>query len=365
MTDHQTRRARIDRLQRFRIAEERDYSRTKLFLGQAPGCQLFLNRAERVEPWPLEIIETMKRDIDFSRIGFYPDLDPLYNKITRHFSIPVSQLLLTNGADGAIRLVLDLASNQDGPIAFPTPSYGMYQVYCEIFGLRSLPLTYGSDWRLEKSKLYDNIDTISVLFLPRPAHIETNWRTEELLEIAARLASHKGTLVIDETYFGFGAESMLGLINNNSNIFVVRSFSKTFGLPGIRVGCLLGNAEVMRMFQNNRPPYEISFLSQGVCEFFLDNMHLIESYAKRIQQGRDHIRKECKKNGLLFLGSEGYFANIILPSEEVASCVQKNLIKAGIFVKNQGNLLSFTLAPPEYMSLVMEKVLMCHETCKH
>ena len=68
---------------------------------------------------------------------------------------------------------------------------------------------------------------------------------------------------------------MINLINDFNNIFIIRSFSKTFGLPSIRVGCLIGNEKNMNTISNYRPAYEISYPSLKISEYFLDNRFAI------------------------------------------------------------------------------------------
>ena len=141
---------------------------------------------------------------------------------------------------------------------FPIPTYGMYHVFCNIYSLNKITLEYNENFKINKKKLYDNLEKVKVFFLPQPSHIEDIFEKEEIINICKILKNNDGILVVDETYFGYGCSSVLELIKDFSNIYIIRSFSKTFGLPSIRVGSIIGASENINVLSNFRPAYEIS-----------------------------------------------------------------------------------------------------------
>ena len=84
-------------------------------------------------------------------------------------------------------------------------------------------------------------------------------------------------------------KSAVSLINKYNNLLVIRSTTKSFGLPSMRLGMLIGNKEIMKKFISIKLPYETSLLSQKFIEYFLDNSYLIRDYAKELYEGKDKL----------------------------------------------------------------------------
>jgi len=198
---------------------------------------LFLNRAERVEPFSKEILDKVS-SICTDRLENYYDIQTFYSKLSSYLMVNINNILVTNGAEEAIRYIFNIHIKENDSIMFPIPTYGMYHVYAKIYNVNPILLQYNHKFEINKNILYDNLDKVSVFFLPNPSHIEDMFDLTEIKTILNQLNKHNGILVIDETYFGFGSKTMLKLIDTYKNLYIIRSFSKTFGLPSIRVGCL-------------------------------------------------------------------------------------------------------------------------------
>jgi histidinol-phosphate aminotransferase len=229
---------------------------------------VFLNRAERVEPFKKEILDKVFNSENFSKLGNYFDVNMVYEKLSSYLNINQNELLITNGAEEAIRYIFNIILEKNDKIMFPIPTYGMYHVYTRMYQLESVTLDYDNNFKLNRKLLYENLSKVKVFFLPNPSHIEDLLVEEEIIKICNILKENNGFLVIDETYYGFGSNSMINLIDSIENIFIIRSLSKTFGLPSIRVGCLIGNEKIMNIISNYRSAYEISYPSLKIAEYY-------------------------------------------------------------------------------------------------
>ena len=301
---------------------------------------IYLNRAERVE----KIDNNFIKNINFD-FGSYYNLDILYSKFNKYLNCNGKQILITNGAEEAIRYIFNIFLKEKDNIMFPIPTYGMYHVFSKIYNVNTILLEYDNDFKLDRKKLYENLKKCKVFFLPNPSHIEDLFFEDEIKNICNELKSNNGILVVDETYYGFGSKSMIKLVNNFDNIYIIRSISKTFGLPSLRCGLLIGNSNNINTISNYRPAYEISYPSFKICEYFLDNIELVDNYIERCIEGRKYLTDNFDKFNIKYNGSNNYLLNIYLDNNEKCNKVTKNLEEHKIIVKKCKKYITITIGP--------------------
>lgn len=310
---------------------------------------LFLNRAERVEPFNEKILSDVNLNLDLHKMGNYFDLTDFYKKVSDYIDIKSDELLVTNGAEEAIRYIFNILISKNDNIMFPIPTYGMYHVYSKIYETNKILLEYNNNFKIDKKKLYDNLKNVKVFFLPNPSHIEDLFEESEIVNILETLKENNGFLVIDETYFGFGCNTYINLINTYDNLYIIRSFSKTFGLPSVRCGMLISSSKNMKIMSNYRSAYEISYLTFKISEYFLDNIDIINNYIKECIKGREYLIENLKKENLEYNGEKNYLLNIKINDERLCNKIFNELENKLIYVRNGNTFISITIGPIQYM----------------
>ena len=326
--------------------------RTRIISKNRYKDAIYLNRAERVE----EIDQNILKNINFN-LGSYYDLNPLYEKLEKYLNINTNKILLTNGAEEAIRYIFNIFLKDGDNVMYPIPTYGMYNVYSKIYNVNTILLDYDIDFKINKKKLYENLNKCKVFFLPNPSHIEDLFCEKEISKICTLLKENDGILVVDETYYGFGSKSMIELVNNFNNLYVIRSFSKTFGLPSIRIGCLIGNSKNISIISNYRPAYEISYPSFKISEYFLDNINIVNNYITDCIDGRQYLINKFKENNIKYNGESNYLLNIFLDNKDKCNEITLKLEENKIFVKSFEKYISITIGPIKYMKIFLEILL--------
>ena len=130
---------------RYRISETRNFNEG-----------IFLNRAERTEPWDANIMEQLKNSIDFTKLGYYYDLADFHTKYAEHLNVTASQVLITNGADEALRIIYQIYTKEGSNIMYPCPTYGMYDVYTKLYKCNSILLHYDKNFNIDKKNYIMN-----------------------------------------------------------------------------------------------------------------------------------------------------------------------------------------------------------------
>tara|TARA_A100001011_G_scaffold16199_2_gene16808 strand:- start:7184 stop:8257 length:1074 start_codon:yes stop_codon:yes gene_type:complete len=334
-------------LRRERIPENRDLKKG-----------LRLNRNERVSPWPKNYLKNIIKNKPGYFLSIYPDLSSLYEKISKHNDVDPSKILVTSGIDGAMKTIWEVYTKPGDRVGVPSPTYAMYYVYSKIYKTKISEIPYDYDTlKLNRKKLKKFIDSKpKILFLPNPNQpVDDTFCLNEIRDIAVKTKKHNTLFVVDEAYLYFGAESAISLIDDFSNIVIMRTFSKGFGMPSIRLGFMASSEENMEIFNKTRFAHETSSLSAAVGEYALDNFEIIKKYNERVIASREKLKKIITDLGYRNLGNFGNYLFIDLKNKKNYEKLTFELQKNKIYVKSNypkpwNNFILITLGPTREMS---------------
>lgn len=324
---------------------------------------IYLDRNERSVPYNDRIIESLHKRLKNIHLGLYPDLNPLYRKFSKWLNIGEDQIYITEGVSGAIKSLIEtLTVPGVSNIVFPFPTFAMYPVYSKMFDIESRQIGYLKNYKLDYKKLISSIDkNTSIVFLPNPnMPIEGTLNKDELLHLAEYCHDNNTILAIDEVYYPFGGPTAIDLIKRFSNLFVMRSLSKAFGLASIRLGYLLSSNENIDYVSKTRTGYETNSLSMEVALYFIDNYNLILDYVSEVKIGMDFLKKQLKNLKVEFNGGEaGNYIFINLKSKSLSTHIVQELSKKKIFVRGGWSEpydlgFSVTGAPKNIMKLFFD-----------
>jgi histidinol-phosphate aminotransferase len=342
------RKKHLREIDRIRIPEDRNLSEG-----------LRLNRNERVENWGgALLVEIFSGQPDWF-LSTYPDSSLLYEKLCKRIGVDESQILITSGIDGAIKTLFEIVTKPGDQVGVPGPTYAMYYVYSKIFGTELCEIPYKPDTlKLDRIFLQKFIATKpAILFLPNPNQpIEDTLTHGEIADLAYSTRKNNTLLVVDEAYFLFGAETAIDLIDEFDNLVVMRTFSKGFGVPAIRLGYMVSNEENMRTLAKTRFAHESNSLINAVGEYLLDNYSLVEKYVAKVIEGREYVKQELESLGIRCNGETGNYLLIDLTStdrcRQIVSLLEEKLIYVkGNFKEPWGRYMLITVGPKHLMEL--------------
>ena len=335
----------IKSTKRVRIKENRD-----LIKG------IRLNRNERVDDFPKNLLPKIFSKAQKYDLGKYPDQNLVYLHLSRYLKIKKENLLISSGIDGSIKSIFEIFLRKGDKIACLHPTYAMYEVYSRVFNVSLVKINYSKNLKLNRKKIYNIIKSgIKVLFIPNPNQpIEDNLNSTELKKIAALCKRYKVLLVIDEAYHMFGVKSASFLIKKFLNVIVLRTLSKSFGLPSIRFGFIISNKKIIDILNSFRLSYESNFLTDHVVIYFLKNINFVNQYIDKVKRGRDYIKSALKKLNIFVNGGKSNFLLIKFKSKYEYLKVLNALSKNKIYVKGNyngilENSILFTCGPKKFM----------------
>lgn len=293
------------------------------------------------------------REVSLNR---YPDPQAitLKKRLRQTMTIPEEAgLLLGNGSDELIQLIVLALAVPGRVILAPEPSFVMYRMIASFANMGYIGVPLREDFDLDLSAMLAAVERYDpvVLFLAYPNNPTGNLFDRYAIEQLTAAAS--GLVVIDEAYFAFASHSFLASLTEFDNLLVMRTVSK-MGLAGLRLGLLMGSPRWLNEFEKLRLPYNINVLTQVSAEFALAHQDILDEQSHRICQERAALLAELSVlPGITAFPSEANFILFRTPTGE-ANRVFNALREHGILIKNlsnQGGLLSdclrVTVGTPE------------------
>ena len=337
-------------IKRLRIPENRDLKNG-----------LRLNRNERVDNFEKSILEKIFKKVKNYDLGKYPDHQIIYESLSKFLKLKKENVLISSGSDGSIKSIFEIFLSKNDKVAVLSPTYAMYQVYSDIFKTKLIKIGYNKDYKLNRKQLIDIINhkNIKVLFIPNPNQpIEDIISKNEMTKLCKICNKKKILLVVDEAYYMFGAPTAASLIKKFNNIIILRTFSKSLGIPSVRFGFILANKKIISIMNSYRLSYESNFLTDTVVKYFIDNFQIIKNYINKVKIGREYVRNECKKLGFNVIGKYSNFLLIDLRNNLLKKKLIKKLNNKKIYVKsNYTGILQNTILVTCGSKQIMKKFI--------
>ncbi len=215
----------------------------------------------------------------------YPDpyQYEIKSKIAVLKNIPVKNIFLGNGSDEPIDLLVRATCRpeKDRIIILP-PTYGMYEVSASIHDIKIDKVSLTSDYQIDTKAVLDavTLDT-KIIWVCSPNNPSGNLMSTESIEIL--LGNFNGLVVVDEAYIDFTvSESWIDRLKDYPNLVVLQTFSKAWGLAGLRIGMCFASPELIIILNKIKPPYNISLPAQQALLSGLENLAKKEVMIKDI-----------------------------------------------------------------------------------
>ena len=276
----------------------------------------------------------------FGKFNRYPDPQQraLKQRLSQLKGISTEQIFIGNGSDEIIDLVFRIfcEPRKDKALIF-TPTYSMYAIYAAINDVRVVKTPLTSDFQIDFDALHDSLihDKAKLLFICSPNNPTGN----NIEHIDRVLNAFQGIVVVDEAYIDFSStDSMVGKVKDYANLVVVQTFSKAWGLAGVRVGVAYASTEIISLLSKVKPPYNISVLNQQVVLNTLNNTTIFERQKSRIVKQRHWLERQLRTFASVkkIYPSE---ANFLLIEVEDASRIYQELVVQKVITRNRSSMV--------------------------
>ncbi|MDA3879993.1 MAG: histidinol-phosphate transaminase [Prolixibacteraceae bacterium] len=270
----------------------------------------------------------------------YPD--PYQMEVKKRIAeikgVQTEQIFLGNGSDEPIDLLFRAFCNPgvDNVVAIE-PSYGMYTVSAGINDVEVKKVLLTENFELESEKLLAvTNDKTKLVFLCSPNNPSGNLlNSDEIINI---VKNFRGIVIVDEAYIDFApGKTLLSEINNYPNLVILQTFSKAWGLAGIRLGMAFTSPEIIGILNKIKYPYNINSLTQQKVIETLNNTEQKENWVKTIINERERLAKELKQFNFVkkIYPSD---ANFLLVKMDRAREIFEYLMKKGVIVRDRSKV---------------------------
>lgn len=273
-------------------------------------------------------------------LNWYPVLNStnLIEKLEKFHGVPGDCLLITNGSDAALDTICTTYLDPGDVVLVPSPTYTHFLVYAQTRGAEIVPV-YGPD--PFESDLEGLLDAVAqhrprLLYLVNPNNPTGVTYTPD--EVATLLAACPDTLVIvDEAYSEFAGVTCIGLLQTYPNLVITRTFSKAYGIAGLRIGYAMASEAVIRDLQRVHNPKSVNVLAQIGAMAALDDQEYLHDYLREVNESKAIVAEWFAARGFDCRITP---ANYFMVHFDQAPWVVRRLQEEGVYVRDRSGLLS-------------------------
>jgi histidinol-phosphate aminotransferase len=273
-------------------------------LGGRGGLRLDFN--ENTFQCSPRVLDALGR-IAASDLTKYPERQPMEARVAAALGLEAEQVLLTNGVDEAIHLLCQTFLDPGDELLLPTPAYTMYEVYGSATEATIKTVPPVPDFRFPLDSLLQAITPRTKLIAIANPNSPTGSvaQRSQLLRIIES-APH-AIVLVDEAYYHFFGETLLDLVGKLPNLIVARTFSKAYGLAGLRLGMLAAPAETQHWLRTVISPYSVNVLALACLPAALDDEAYLDWYVAEVKEARIAMVQKLCRLGVPHWPSEANF----------------------------------------------------------
>jgi len=278
-----------------------------------------LDRNEDPVGWCAEHFEAFRAGLRPYDLAAYADSGEFVGKLARWLSVPAQSVLVTSGSDAAMKTIFETYVDAGDAVVMQDPSWRMYEVYNNIYQGRALLVPYDGKLGFNAGAVLRAVreSSIRLVILANPNQPTGTLMDDADVEAIIAEGAKTGTLVvIDEAYHLFTPKTALGWVTRYPNLIVVRTFSKAFGLAGLRLGYCVSQAERISELSLLRPVTDSNSIALKCGEYALDHMDWIKTRIAGFIAGREFLHRAMVGAGLETFPSHANFLLVRCPSAE-------------------------------------------------
>ncbi len=289
---------------------------------------------------PFDLPEDLKQEIQAKFLSRawnrYPSFttEQLRRKIADKESVSSDMILVGNGSNELIQIICSVILDSQSTFLIVQPTFQLYAQMGRIFGANLIQIDMNDNFQYPVNDLIElnQANKIALQIYCTPNNPTGSMLTLE--EIEAILVVAQGIVVIDEAYFDFHQETALPLLEKYPHLIVTRTFSKAFGLAGLRLGYLIAQPEIVQEVYKAKLPYNLNLFTELTAMTLLDNSNLVSERTRMILAERDqlmHALSQVTQIKVFPTQANFFLVQTPIPPDEL---FQKLLGEEGILVRN-------------------------------
>lgn len=266
-------------------------------------------------------------------IHIYPEYGRIEAAIAKYCSVKNEQIQVCNGSDQGIETIFRTYSEKGSKVIIPEPTFSMFSQVASVVGNKIYSPSYDKSMDYPVKEVLAAIDEeTKVVVIVTPNNPTGTSVSKEDIEKIAENAKN-AVVIVDEAYFEFSGETAIDLLDRYENIVILRTFSKAFGLAGLRIGYMVSSAQNISAMKKVQSPYGVNSIAISCALGALNSIDEMKSYVDGVKkQAKPFIEDFLSKNKIKYYKSN---ANLILFEVDNQQEVYRRLKERGILVRPQ------------------------------
>jgi histidinol-phosphate aminotransferase len=301
-----------------------------------PGAGLRLHLNENTGGCSLRVLEAIAR-VRPTEVSTYPSYPALVRACAEHFGVDPGWVLLTNGLDEGILMAavghIARARVHDAETIIPLPAFDPYPNSSAAVGAAAVPVPPGPGFAFPTEAVLSAITPRTrLIFLNTPNNPTGQLIAPADIRRIAEAAPH-AIVLVDEAYIEFGGATFLPDLPGYDNVLVGRTFSKAYGLAGMRVGVVVGRPRALDPLRAVTLPFNVNAVAKAAALAALTDTEFLPRYAAQVEVSRTRIYAACRRMGLEHWHSAANF--VLVRVGDRAPGVVDALARRGVHVRDR------------------------------
>ena len=295
-----------------------------------PEAFLLMDFNESPLPPPPGVIQKISEFLN-SHVHIYPKYGDFLEKLGNYSSVPAENLLLTNGSDQAIDIIMRSLLENGEEAAMVHPGFQMYNQTAGTLGCKLNGPQFPGDFHFPHEELKESVNTKTRLIVLINPNNPTG-SSISLEQIEDLLKSFPGIpVLVDEAYYEFTGETCVSLLSSYPNLIVIRTFSKALALPSLRLGYVIASPDFILELQKIRGPYDVNVVAVLAAREQLNNPEHWQKMVRHLMdESKPAIEKYFNEKQVRYFSSKANFM-LVEPSDVQQAC--KFLMENKILVR--------------------------------
>jgi histidinol-phosphate aminotransferase len=329
----------------------------------SPAARRKLNQNESPFDFPAELKREVFDQVLDQAWQRYPEFVPrdLQVALAEHYGWVPDGVLIGNGSNELIQATLSVSLGSGDRVVAPTPTFSLYRLLTGVLGGRYVPVPLGENYQYDVDRLIETAqrEQARLVVLNSPNNPTGSVLPEGAVE---RILEQTSALVVcDEAYQDFGGPTALGLLGQSARLVVLRTFSKAFGLAGLRFGLALAHPEMAREIAKGKLPYNVNLITLVAAQVALRHASRLRVRIQELVAIRDRFVERLRKvHGLAAYPSAANFVLIRSRAMSAPELFQRLYRDYGILVRDVSGspelaeCLRISIGTQEDMDAVLE-----------
>jgi histidinol-phosphate aminotransferase len=235
------------------------------------------------------------RSLDTKALALYPRRESGEKLVADSLGVSPEQVLLTNGADEGIDLLCRAYLEPESEIVIVVPTFTMYEVFAQTENAKVVRVATGPEFSFPTQRMIDSLSPHTRLVVICNPNNPTGTGVARSSIMKVIEAAPDAAILLDEAYFDFSGQTMMDQIGELPNLFIARTFSKAYGLAGMRLGILAGDEAQMSVIRRMASPFNVNAFAIECLAEALADRQFVEAYVSQVQASREWLRKELEQ----------------------------------------------------------------------